>query len=184
MDSVFKVLLICSVLSRGPDLWIMDAIIQDIPMARAAPKNKTTSLSGSPLKKPIGRPLGSKNKVKAEPTRKLAPVPKPATAKKAVPAAPKMSKVELEAHVRKLERSLAVARKQVAALKLAVSDAYARGEQAANEEAALQPPAKVSKEKLAKQKPVATRGRGNKGKPEERALDEVSGKAETEAHAS
>jgi hypothetical protein len=101
-----------------------------------------------------------------------------------------MSKADLEAQIVKLERALARSRKQVAELKLMVSDAGARADQAEIDERAREPVAKVSKGKPVKQKPVAARGRRKKAEPvdqteqDDPVLDEAAGEAETEAHAS
>lgn len=161
-------------------------------VAKPKPKTMTKLPPGSPPKKRPGRPPGSKNKVAAEPVRKLtaASVSKRAPAKKAAPATAKMSKADLEAQIVKLERALARSRKQVAELKLMVSDAGARADQAEIDERAREPVAKISKGKPVKQKPVTARGRRKKAEPvdqtkqDEPVLDEAAGESETEAHAS
>lgn len=93
-----------------------------------------------------------------------------------------MNKADLEAQVVKLERALARSRKQVAELKRMVSDFAARADQAKLDERAWGPVVKVLKEK-----PVTVRGRRKKAEPvdqDEPVLEEATGKAETEAHAS
>lgn len=160
-------------------------------MARTAtkPKPKTTAKlpPGSPLKKPVGRPRGSGNKMKAEPERKLpaASVSKRqasvsvAVSARGAPAAAKMSKADLEARLVKLERALARSRKQVAELKLMVSNADAQSE---IDKRPPEPVAKVAKGKPVMRKPVAARGRKKAGPVEQ---DEpVFDEAESEAHAS
>lgn len=109
-------------------------------------------------------------------------VSKRASANKAAPATAKMNKADLEAQVVKLERALARSRKQVAELKRMVSDFAARADQAKLDERAWGPVVKVLKEK-----PVTVRGRRKKAEPvdqDEPVLEEATGKAETEAHAS
>ncbi len=95
-------------------------------MARAT-KATTTRRSAKPAepRKKIGRPLGSKNKVVAPAKSKSQRASKKPLVRRAaaVPAAVRMNKADLEAHVVKLERGLARARTQTAELKKALKEA-------------------------------------------------------------
>jgi len=74
-------------------------------------------------KKRLGRPPGSKNIVPAASKAKAAPASaKRVVRKTAAPAAPKLNKAELEAHVVKLERTVVRLRKQNAELKQAARE--------------------------------------------------------------
>ncbi|NPD68203.1 hypothetical protein HN018_22480 (plasmid) [Lichenicola cladoniae] len=70
-------------------------------------------------KKPRGRPPGSKNGVRATSKAKAPAAVKRAAVRKSAPAAPKLNKAELEAHVIKLERTIDRLRKQGAEMKQA-----------------------------------------------------------------
>lgn len=165
-------------------------------MARSAAKPKpkaTTKLSsGDTPKKRLGRPLGSKNKVAAGTVRQLpaASVPKRPATGKIVPTAPRTSKADLEAQIVKLEQTLARSRNQVAKLKLTVSELGERVERAELDrldEHLRAPATKITKEKPVKQKSMASRSRRKKTEPveqDEPVLEEATGEAETEAHAS
>ena len=79
-------------------------------MARAALKKMTKTTDAAEQKRRPGRPAGSKNRVAAS-----------SKAKPRVAASPKMNKVELEAHVVKLERTVTRLREQNKELKLAAT---------------------------------------------------------------
>ena len=79
-------------------------------MARAALK-KTTKTTGAEQKRRPGRPVGSKNRVLSS-----------SKAKPLAAASPKMNKLELEAHVVKLERTITRLRQQNKDLKLAATE--------------------------------------------------------------
>lgn len=64
-----------------------------------------------------GRPVGSKNGVGKTSKAKAPAATRSATVRKAAPAAPKLSKAELEAHIIKLERTINRLRKQGAEMK-------------------------------------------------------------------
>ena len=88
-------------------------------------KTTRTSARRTPeptTKKRLGRPLGSKNKATSAVNAKAAPVARTtraASRKTASPAAPKLSKAELEHQLIKLERTITRLRKQNAELKQA-----------------------------------------------------------------
>ena len=113
-------------------------------MARST-KTTRTSARRTPeptTKKRLGRPLGSKNRAASAVNAKAAPVARTtraASRKVASPAAPKLSKAELEAQVIRLERTITRLRKQNAELKHT-----ARTE---TREAAEAPPAPVAETK-------------------------------------
>lgn len=94
-------------------------------MARATTKTTATTKAASrpsaaaAPKKKIGRPPGSKNRVPAAATTRTAAARRTPAATPAV----RMNKAELEAHVVKLERSLARAKTQTADLKRALKEA-------------------------------------------------------------
>ena len=97
-------------------------------MARATTTTSRTGSKRAPEpapKKRLGRPVGSKNRVPTAAKTKAAAASSPKRAvgrKAAAPAAPKMSKADLEAHVVKLERTVARLRKQTAELKQAAQE--------------------------------------------------------------
>ena len=70
-------------------------------------------------KKPRGRPPGSKNGVRTTSKAKAPAAAKRAVVRKTAPAAPKLNKAELEAHIIKLERTIDRLRKQGAEMKQA-----------------------------------------------------------------
>ncbi len=89
-------------------------------MARAAVKSRSatsrTVADAAPKRRP-GRPPGVKNRVKATPAKATRTTKATAAAK----AAPKRNKAELEAHVIKLERTVARLREQNKEMKRAAA---------------------------------------------------------------
>ena len=69
-----------------------------------------------------GRPFGSKNRVPAEPTKATRAAARTASARKAVPGTPKLSKAELKAQLVKLERAVSRLREQNKKLKRLVRE--------------------------------------------------------------
>ena len=95
-------------------------------MARTTTPTRSSSRRAAEpaLKKRLGRPPGSKNRV---PTKAKAGAARSAR-KLAVPAAPRLNKAELEAQLAKLERMVARLRKQNAELKQAAQETAAAPE--------------------------------------------------------
>ncbi len=78
-----------------------------------------------------GRPFGSKNRLPAEPTKTTRAAARTASARKSPPAAPKLSKAELEAQLVKLERTVSRLREQNKELKHVVREGAETAESAA-----------------------------------------------------
>ena len=135
-------------------------------MARTATSTrsskKTTPTAAA--KKPLGRPRGSKNGVRTTSKAKTPAAAKRAVVRKTAPAAPKLNKAELEAHIIKLERTIDRLRKQGAEMKQAAKVSSAKP-------AAAPVEAAVKKTRLAKAvaeapTPVAKPRRSTKKKSE------------------
>ncbi|MGI4747207.1 MAG: hypothetical protein ACRYFY_14375 [Janthinobacterium lividum] len=96
-------------------------------MARTATSTrsskKTTPTAAA--KKPLGRPPGSKNGVRATNKAKAPAAVKRAVVRKTAPAAQKLNKAELEAHIIKLGRTIDRLRKQGAEMKQTAKEAAA-----------------------------------------------------------
>ncbi len=95
-------------------------------MARTTtPTRSSSRRAAEPApKKRLGRPPGSKNRVPAKAKAGAAR----SVRKRAVPAAPRLNKAELEAQLAKLERTVKRLRKQNAELKQAAREATAAPE--------------------------------------------------------
>jgi hypothetical protein len=131
-------------------------------MARAASRKTTRTTEAAEQKRRPGRPAGSKNRVMAL-----------SKAKPRVVASPKMNKVELEAHVVKLERTVTRLREQNKELKLAAA-APSKIAEAPKKPAKLAKSVKPAKSaprsaKAAVAAPVKTRRRSSKAPAQDTA---------------
>lgn len=97
--------------------------IEQSIMARTPSKKPTKTpsrpaVAKAPERRP-GRPAGSKNRVAAAPEKAASVSARATASRKSAPAAPKMNKADLEAHVTKLERTISRLREQNKELKRA-----------------------------------------------------------------
>lgn len=106
---------------------------------------KTKPTAAAPKRR--GRPVGSKNTVGKASKAQSPAATKSTTPRKAAPAAPKLNKSELEAHIIKLERTIERLRKQGAEMKQTAKASAA-------EPAAA--PAKAAPKKTLRTKALAT----------------------------